>query len=149
MIDQLIGYFKQQLNNKEINVLTLYKRLFNFRNPFVDELADLINKNAFGLIQTEPFLNLSSECIIKLIQNKDFLVPELDIYKIVKNWIDKNKGKCPHDILNQIRLELIDVKSLFDIKKDELFDKQLIIDALEKSFENGKLLIINLNKIFK
>lgn len=148
-MDQLIGYFKQQLNNKEINVLTLYKRLFNFRNPFVDELVDLINKNAFGLIQTEPFFNLSSECIIKLIQNKDFLVPELDIYKAVKNWIDKNKGKCPHDILNQIRLELIDVKSLFDIKKDELFDKQLIIDALEKSFENGKLLIINLNKIFK
>ena len=148
-MDQLIGYFKQQLNNKEINVLTLYKRLFNFRNPFVDELADLINKNAFGLIQTEPFLNLSSECINKLIQNKDFSVPELDIYKAVKNWIDKNKGKCPHDILNQIRLELIDVKSLFDIKKDELFDKQLIIDALEKSFENGKLLIINLNKIFK
>lgn len=148
MIDQLIGYFKQQLNNKEINVLTLYKRLFNFRNPFVDELVDLINKNAFDLIQTELFLNLSSECIIKLIQNKEFLVPELDIYKAVKNWIDKNKVKCPHDILNQIHLELIDVKSLFDIKKDGSFDKQLIIDALEKSFENGKLLII-LNQIFK
>ncbi|RWS12445.1 BTB/POZ domain-containing protein 9-like protein [Dinothrombium tinctorium] len=95
------------------NVATLYKisNTYHFQKLH-DECVDFMDKHANEVLMHSSLTELSSELLITLFNRDTFYVKEIEVFKALKAWLDKNgasldNGDLRRDLLATIRLNLI------------------------------------------
>lgn len=68
----------------------------------------------------------------ELISRDSFYAPEIDIFKAVQMWSERNPEQDPTDIVKHIRLPLINMDDLFAVvRRSDLVSSEVILNAIE------------------
>ena len=112
--------------------------IFNTANFY--QLKDLctacytyIDSHATEMTSSEGFLSLSQVALIDLLSRDSFFAPEIEIFKAIVQWMEKN-NVCvdeARDLLKVVRLQLVSNGDLFNIiRPSGLYQPDQILDAL-------------------
>ena len=112
--------------------------IFNTANFY--QLKDLctacytyIDSHATEMTSSEGFLSLSQVALIDLLSRDSFFAPEIEIFKAIVQWMEKNNVGVDEarDLLKVVRLQLVSNGDLFNIiRPSGLYQPDQILDAL-------------------
>lgn len=129
---QLIKFeFFFQLNNV-CNILDA-SRLYELQS-LTTICYNFIDKNAEELLKHESFKFLYKDSLIILLSRDSFFVPEINIFRAVKEWIQANPDVKPEEVtevVSQVRLPLISLDDLLStVRPTQILDANYLLDAI-------------------
>ncbi|CAD5232091.1 unnamed protein product [Bursaphelenchus xylophilus] len=130
--DSMCEYLKHslQVNNVAIIYSTAY--LFALDN-LMNDCLEFMDKNAVDVMNTEAFLQLSGQSLLRILSRNSFCAPELLIFQSLTKWIyshpeEANMHTC---LLKQIRLTLIKLEDIMEnVRPTNLMEPERVLDAI-------------------
>ncbi|XP_050426587.1 uncharacterized protein LOC126836909 [Adelges cooleyi] len=118
------------------NVCSFLELARNYQyKDLVDESLNLIDENAFDVLQSEEFLSLSPDDLQEIFHRDTFYADELFIFRAACRWIKKNQNELDRgtkiNVLSAVRHELMSVEELVEAKQSQLVSLDIISDAIK------------------
>ena len=124
---------RQMLCNDNVIEILAFNELHNFRK-LGDACNDIIGKNAKEFVKKEYFVNLSAQCVQRILTSNSFCLDEKEIMYAAKKWNDANPDSSESDrnlVMSVVRLHLIPRRELLeDVWPKKLFRPDNILQAL-------------------
>src|SRR5438552_1557997 len=105
--------------------------LFQF-SSLADVCCSFIDRHALDVIHHESFYSLSASALKEMISRDSFCAQEIDIFRAVCEWVQRNPQVNPKEIITAVRLSLISLPDLLNIvRPSSLVGPDLILDAIK------------------
>lgn len=115
------------------NVCRIYDRACLFQLEALAQACRLfVDRHAAAILDSDAFLALSPTVLREMIGRDSFFAPEVDIFRAVCSWANRNPSSDPRPILDMVRLPLLTVPELLNVvRPTELVDAESILDAIQ------------------
>ncbi len=119
------------------NVTDIYDVSMLFGITYLENAcATFMDHNAPDIVLTDGFARLSKNAALSLTSRKSFCAPEILIFKGVTNWVKENGSDDITELLDSVRLSLIDISDLLHVVRDsKLYSSDKILDAVQAKTE--------------
>uniref|UniRef100_T1IHV1 BTB/POZ domain-containing protein 9 n=1 Tax=Strigamia maritima TaxID=126957 RepID=T1IHV1_STRMM len=129
-------YLKAIVNVR--NVCLIYDMASLYHLPsLVSVCCNFMDRHALDILRHESIFNLSATALKEMISRDSFYAPEVEIFRVVCEWIRHNPTVDTKDILAQVRLPLMQLPELLNVVRPTgLISPDAILDAITARNEN-------------
>lgn len=131
--DSIVFYLRHILSISNVCLLYDASLLYGL-TPLAKECLSYVDKNALDVMHHESFYQLSPSSLKEMIERDSFCAQEIDIFKSVKGWIQRNpdEKESIQDILSCVRLPLMELEELMEVVRPcDFVSANAILDAVK------------------
>ncbi|XP_050427467.1 BTB/POZ domain-containing protein 9-like [Adelges cooleyi] len=140
-------YFQRSINID--NVCTFLDLTRHYENKELEvELLKFIDDNAVEVLKSYEFMDLSSEVLQEILDRDSFYAHELDIFRAVCRWVNKNQNEVERDtnikVLSAVRYPIMSAEEQSQARESQL----TVSDSTESDELMSVLTSINEEEVF-
>ncbi|XP_050433612.1 BTB/POZ domain-containing protein 9-like [Adelges cooleyi] len=114
----------------------LYQSGRHYENKELEvELLKFIDDNAVEVLRSYEFMDLSSEVLQEILDRDSFYAHELDIFRAVCRWVNKNQNEVERDtnikVLSAVRYPIMSAEEQSQARESQLVRSDLISAAMQ------------------
>jgi len=129
-------YLKATLNIKTVCLIYDTSSLFQL-NSLEDSALLFMDRNALEVLNHDSFVTLSDAAVKELISRDSFCADEIEIFRAVSRWAKGNPDSDVSNVLEEIRLSLINIQDLLKVvRPTDLMPADILLDAIQSRTES-------------
>ncbi|XP_002024639.2 BTB/POZ domain-containing protein 9 [Drosophila persimilis] len=126
----ITGYLQQKMSVSNVCAILNAAKRCDLEQS-IEECQTFMDQNAYDVLKHDSFQMLTKQSIEEFLRRDFFNVPEVDIFRAVWKWSDKNPSEDIKTVVSLVRLPLMSIDDLLHVVRPSgIIESDKLLDAI-------------------